>query len=251
MQTLRSIRSRTLLASALLLALAAAMPAAHAQDRGVDERGPRAESRLPELTLQAQAVSEVVQDTVTLTLAVEIEGADQASVGKKLTAALNESMAQVKGDKDVKARNGAYRIWANTNRDGKVTGWHGRVELLLESKNFEAASTLASKVSARMPIAGIGFSLSEEARAQEEKRLLTEAANAFRERALSAATAFGFKGYRIRKLDLSGSGAQYVVAARPRAAMMASASLSKEADVSLEADTVTVTVSVNGTVFLQ
>lgn len=249
MQTLRSIRSRTLLASTIL-ALAAAMPAAHAQDRGADERGPRAESRQPELSLQAQAVSEVLQDTVTLTLAAEVDGADQASVGKKLTAALNESMAQVKDDKEVKARNGAYRIWANTNRDGKVTGWRGRVELLLESKNFEAASALASKVSARMPIAGIGFSLSEEARAKEEKRLLGEAATAFRERALAAATAFGFKGYRVRKLDLGGSGAQYV-SSQPRAAMMAAAPMAKEADVALEADTVTVSVSVNGTVFLQ
>jgi len=225
---------------------APAPPPAHEPGRS----GPA--SRPPELTLQAQAVSKVMQDTVTIRLAAEEQAPDQAGVGKKLTALLDATMKDAKAAKDIKARNGAYRLWAVTNRDGKVTGWRGRAEILLESKDFAAASELAGKLADRMPIDGIAFSLSDEARNAEEKRLLTQAANAFRDRALAAAQAFGFNGYRIRKLDLGGSGAEMAQGmAYSPAPMMASMQAKRSADVPLEADDVTVSVAVNGTVFLQ
>jgi len=238
----------SLMAMASAPALSAEPAAAPAPQHGA--RGEDRWSRPPELSLQAQAVSEVAQDTVTITLAAEVQAPDQAAVGKKLTALLDQTMQQAKQSQAVKARNGAYRLWAVTNRDGKVTGWRGRAEILLESKDFAAASALAGELADRMPIDGIAFSLSDEARAAEEKRLLTQAANAFRDRALAAAQAFGFNGYRIRKLDLGGSGVSYAPA-RPRtmAAMAPEAKMS--ADVPLEADTVTVSVAVNGTIFLQ
>lgn len=249
--------SRSLARAGVALALGLAMAGPlHAQVQPAEgapsARGDRErQSRPPELTLQAQAVSEVQQDTVTITLATEIEAADQVAVGKKLTAALDAAMKQAKGDTKVRARNGSYRIWASTNRDGKVTAWRGRVELLLESRDFEAASALAGKLAGAMPVADISFSLSDEARAAEERQLLEQAAAAFRERALAAASAFGFNGYRIRKIDLGGSGAQYAPRPRMQAMAAGASEAMKLADVPLQADTVTVAVSVNGTVWLQ
>ncbi len=250
----RLVPSLRLACAVAVLGLGTALPAAQAQDRpapapAAHEHGKR--ERLPELALQAQAVSELQQDTVTITLATEINGADQAAVGKQLTAALDAAMKQAKGDGKVTARNGNYRIWAVTDRDGKPTGWRGRVEMLLESQDFQAASALASKLSSTMPIGDISFSLSDKARAAEEARLLEQAASAFRERAQAAVKAFGFSDYRIRKIELGGSGAQYV-SARPRMqAMSAGGEAMKLADVPLQADTETVAVSVNGTVTLQ
>jgi len=220
-------------------------PDGHAHARGAD--------RLPRLTLQAAAASDVQQDTVTITLASEIEAASQAEVSKSLTEALDAAVKQAKAAPQagaVKVRNGAYRLWPSTNRDGKITAWRGRAEILLESRDFPAASALAGALSEKMPMAGLAFSLSDEARQAEERRLLEQAANAFRDRAQAAAKAFGFAGYKIRDLDLGGSG---TVQAPPRMmAMAAPASAEfKRADVPLEADTVTVTISVNGTVELR
>ncbi|MEI2418189.1 SIMPL domain-containing protein [Orrella sp. JC864] len=256
-QRFRATSPLRLACAAAAFGLLAALPA-HAQERaaapasgqqaGRHEDGKR--QRPPELVLQAQAVAELPQDTVTITLAAERDGADQAGVGKALTAVLDEAMKQAKGDGKVSARNGSYRIWAVTNRDGQLTGWRGRVEMVLESRDFPAASALAGKLSETMPVAGIAFSLSEQARAEQERRLLEQAAQAFGERAQAAAAAFGFDGYRIRKIELGGSGAQYV---RPRMQAMAASAESvsmKLADVPLQADTEMVTVSVNGTVSL-
>src|SRR5690606_26551614 len=169
----------------------------------------------------------VQQDTVTITLAAELEGADQADVARRLTEQLNQTLEAARGVSDIEARNGAYRLWPNTDRDGKITAWRGRAEVLLESRNLPAAAELAAKLSGHMPISNIEFSLSPEARAAEEQRLLQEAADAFAKRAGDAAKAFGFSGYDIRKIDLGGSGTVY--AKQPELAMARGAAFASDA----------------------
>lgn len=216
------------------------------------ERPIERHERATRLTLQAGASAEVQQDTVTITLASEVEAASEDAVNEPLTQRMAKVMEAAKRVPSVKAYTGGYRIWPNTDRDGKITAWRGRAEINLESRDFGAASKLAAEVSAEMPISGLYFSLSEQARAEQEKQLLRQAATAFRERAQEAAEAFGFSGYQIRKLDLGGSGMAYD---QPRARMAAAPAMmslkAESAPVPLEADTVSVSVSVNGEVDLQ
>ena len=125
-------------------------------------------------------------------------------------------------------------------------------EVILESKDFEAAAALASKLSDKTAISNISFLLSREVREAEERKLLKEAAQAFKDRALAAANAFGFSGYRLSKLELGGSGGPV-----PMPRMMGAAAMAKDAsggyspDVPLEAGNVTVSIAVNGTIVLQ
>lgn len=233
--------------SPLAICLAASLMATPAFSHGPqhDEK----EHRAPRLSLQAQASSDVQQDTVTITLASEIEGQDQTDVAKRLTEQLNKTLEAARGEKGVEARNGAYRLWPNTDRDGKITAWRGRAEVLLESKDLPAAAALAARLSGHMPISNIGFSLSPEARAAEEQRLLQEAAEAFSQRAGAAAKAFGFSGYDIRNIDLGGSGTVY--SKGPEMGMARAALYADSAPPELEAGTATVTVSVQGEVALR
>lgn len=233
--------------SPLALCLAASLVATPALSHGPHDE--KEHHRAPRLSLQAQASSEVQQDTVTITLAAEIEGQDQADVARRLTEQLNKTLEAARGDKVVEARNGAYRLWPNTDRDGKITAWRGRAEVLLESRDLPAAAALASRLSGQMPIANINFSLSPQARAAEEQRLLQEAADAFAGRAQAAAKAFGFSGYDIRNIDLGGSGTVY--SKGPEMAMARAAFAGDAAPPALEAGTATVTVSVQGEVALR
>lgn len=207
-------------------------------------------NRAPELSLQASASSEVRQDTVRITLATEVEASSQTDAGKALTANLDDLAKRARGAKGIEVRTSGYNVWPNINQKGKIVNWRGRAEITLESRDFDAASALASKLGDKAAIANIGFLLSREGREAEERKLLSQAADAFRERALAAATAFDFSGYRLRHLELSGGGAPAPV---PRA-MMASQMRAKEgqadADVPLDAGEVTVSVAVNGTVVL-
>jgi predicted secreted protein len=147
------------------------------------------------MTLQATAFSELKEDTVYISLAVEVEAPDQVLAGKKLTAALDEVFKRAKGTDNVDVRSGGYNVWPSTNKQGKIVGWRGQGELILVSKDFEAASSLVSKLGDKAAISNIRFELSREARDAEERKLLGQAAQAFQARALAAAQAFGFKGY--------------------------------------------------------
>ncbi|MGE6918317.1 SIMPL domain-containing protein [Achromobacter kerstersii] len=209
-------------------------------------------NRSPEMTLQATASSEVKQDTVRISLSAEVEAPDQPAAGKKLTAALDDAIKRARDTKGVEVRTGGYNVWPNTNSKGKIGSWRGQGEIVLESKDFEAAAALASKLSDKTAISNISFSLSREAREAEERKLLKEAAQAFKDRALAAANAFGFSGYRLSKLELGGSGGPM-----PMPRMMGAAAMAKDAsggyspDVPLEAGDVTVSIAVNGTIVLQ
>ncbi|WP_334159103.1 SIMPL domain-containing protein [Achromobacter insolitus] len=237
-------------ACATVAALSAA-PLVHAQ-APAPAAAEASASRAPELTLQAMASSEVKQDTVRISLSAEVEAQDQPAAGKKLTAALDDVIKRARDVKDVEVRTGGYNVWPNTSSKGKISSWRGQGEVSLESKNFEAAAALASKLSDKTAISNISFLLSREAREAEERKLLKEAAQAFKDRALAAANAFGFSGYRLSKLELGGSGG-----AVPMPRMMGAAAMAKDAsggyspDVPLEAGNVTVSIAVNGTIVLQ
>ncbi|WP_447917789.1 SIMPL domain-containing protein [Achromobacter aegrifaciens] len=237
-------------ACATVAALSAA-PLAHAQTPAPAATEVAA-SRAPELTLQATASSEVKQDTVRISLSAEVEAQDQPAAGKKLTAALDDVVKRARDVKGVEVRTGGYNVWPNTSSKGKISSWRGQGEVILESKDFEAAAALASKLSDKTAISNISFLLSREARDAEERKLLKEAAQAFKDRALAAANAFGFSGYRLSKLELGGSGGPV-----PMPRMMGAAAMAKDAsggyspDVPLEAGNVTVSIAVNGTIVLQ
>ncbi|CAM5194176.1 Putative secreted protein OS=Castellaniella defragrans OX=75697 GN=HNR28_002662 PE=4 SV=1 [Castellaniella defragrans] len=234
----RALAASTALATATAMAAPAMQPAeplaAHA-----------AQPSEPEATLSAQAGVEVAQDRVRITLAAELSGPTQEQVSQKLNERLQATMKQAKGHEGIDVQSGSYRIWPMNDRDGKVSEWRGHAEILLESGDFAAASRLASTLAAHMPVAGLAFSVSDERRAAEEQKLLTQAVSAFKQRAGDLAEALGFGGYRLKTLDLGGSGG---VPVSPAPRMMAMAASS--AAVPVEGGRERITVSIQGTVFL-
>lgn len=256
----RLVHARMRAALALVLACAAGVavspatmaqgvPAAEANADNASHAGDDRHDSGPLLTLQAAATEEVRQDTVQITVSAQVDAPDQAGVGKKLNALLDDLMKTAKSNADVSARTGSYRVWPNSNSKGKIVGWQGEGSIVLESTNFDAASALATKMGDKSAISNIGFTLSRKAREAVERKLLNQAAQAFRERALAAASAFGFSGYRLKKIQLGGVGA---VAPRAYMAMAKGAPApAPAADVPLQADMVTVSVDINGTIVLQ
>ncbi|MGE8658846.1 MAG: SIMPL domain-containing protein [Achromobacter sp.] len=242
-------------ACAAVAALSLAQPVFAQTQAQAPAASESAANRSPELTLQATASSEVNQDTVRITLSAEVEAGDQPTAGKKLTEMLDDVVKRARDTKAVEVRTGGFNVWPNSTGSSKSktsTNWRGQGEVILESKDFAAAAALASKLSDKTAISSIGFSLSREVREAEERKLLKEAAQAFKDRALAAANAFGFSGYRLSKLELGGAGG---VTPMPRMmnamAKDASGGARYSADVPLEAGNVTVSISVNGTIVLQ
>jgi len=204
----------------------------------------------PQATLNAQASTVVPQDRVRITLAAEYNESSQAKVAERLSKALDSAVKQAKEnakvkDSTIKVSSGNYSVWPTNDKEGKISTWHGRAEVILESADFAAASELASALGDRVAIVNLNFSVSPQTRAKQEEALLADAAQAFRDRAQALAVAFGFAGYTIRNVQLGGAGAQY----QPAPRMMAMAS--EKVAAPLEAGSETITVSVRGSIFLR
>jgi predicted secreted protein len=237
-------KSKWLLGMTLCAAMAAPVWAAPGHGAVSERHG-----RWPQATLQAEATQEVAQDTVRITMATEVTGADQAEVASRVNKALDAALKQAKDNKKVKVSSGNYRVWPMNDKDGRISNWRGRGELLLESKDFEAASALASALGSSLSIAYLNFFVSPQARAEQEAVLLEQAATAFRERAKATALAFDFADYKIKEVQVGGSGAVFYKESAPRMMAMA-ASDSAAPAAPLEAGTETITVTVQGSIFL-
>jgi predicted secreted protein len=147
----------------------------------------------------------------------------------------------------VTARTGSFAIFPSTDRDGRISAWRGRTEVVLESHDFAAASKLAGQMASVMQVGNVQFSLSPEAQRAAEQKLTGEAIRSFRDQAASSARAFGFSGYSIREVNVNHSG----VMPRPMMMMSAramSADAKTMAPMPLEGGTSTVTVNVSGSV---
>ena len=218
---------------------------APASAHNVAEHSISTSQKWPQASLNAEASASVLQDTVKVTLATELSAATQNAVAQALSQALEDVMVRAKKEARVKASSGNYHIWPMNDKSGNISNWRGRAEIFLESTDFAAASELAAALSDRMPIGNLAFSVSPQLRAQQEQALLGQAAQAFRDRALAVTQAFGYESYAVRELAVGGSGAQY----QPAGRMMAMDAQKTSAP--LEPGSEVITVSVQGSIFLQ
>ncbi|MDY7805814.1 SIMPL domain-containing protein [Burkholderia stagnalis] len=231
------------LAAAVPVALTLASPAARAQ--AVNPHFPEPSGVL---SLSSQASAEVPQDIIHITLFYEQQAKDPGSLTSALNQRADAALAQAKGVSGVTAHTGAFSVYPSTDRDGKISAWRGRTEIVLESRDFAAASKLAGQLSNLMQIANVEFSLSPEAQRAAEQKLTTEAIKSFRVRADEAAKAFGYNSYAIRDVNVGGS---RNVQPYPRMMAMAAPAMDSakmSAPIAVEGGKATVSVTVNGSV---
>lgn len=199
------------------------------------------------LSLSAQQSIDVQEDVVRITLFYEQEGQNAASLTKTLNKRADDSLRQARGNSQVTVQTGAFTIYPSTNRDGKISAWRGRTEIVLESLDFSAASRLADQLSNTMQIGNVAFSLSPQARREAETRLMSAAIASFRDQAQAATQAFGYSGYTIRNVRINRGGGS----ARPfmmRAASAVAHAKEEAAPLPIEAGKSTVTVEVSGSI---
>ncbi|MFP3740011.1 SIMPL domain-containing protein, partial [Burkholderia sp. SIMBA_019] len=106
-----------------------------------------------------------------LTLAAEQEGAEPSAISSALSARTQAVLAQAKRTSGVEAQSGGFTIHPSTDRNGRISTWRGRSEVILKSKDFAAVSKLAGELANQMQVQNVAFSLSREARQATEAKL--------------------------------------------------------------------------------
>jgi predicted secreted protein len=198
------------------------------------------------LSLSAQSSRDVPQDTVEITLFYEKEAPDPTSLASEMNQHAEKALQQAKRASDIQSRTGTFSIYPMTDRDGRISAWRGRTEVILKSHEFGAASKLAGELGSVMQVGNVTFSLSPEGERAVAQDLAGKAIESFREQAKTAAQAFGYTGYTIREVNVNSNNG---TPPRPMFAMRAMAAAAQApAPVPVEGGTSTVTVNVSGSV---
>ncbi|WP_120968740.1 SIMPL domain-containing protein [Comamonas sp. lk] len=201
------------------------------------------------LNLQAQGVVEVKQDWLTATLSATKEGRDAAAVQSQLQKAVEAAMTVLRRDAQagqLDLSSGNFSVSPRYGNNGKMDGWQGRAEIVLQGRDFVRITQAAAKVP-EMTLASMGFGLSREAREKVEGEAQAKAIEAFRQRAASISKSFGFAGYSLGEITVN-SGEGMTRPPYPRMMAMSKAGYADAAPVPVEADKAEVTVSVSGSV---
>jgi predicted secreted protein len=159
----------------------------------------------PTLSLDAQARAAVPNDELLVVIAVERDAPQPGPANDAVLRALEAALAEARRVDGVKARLGPVSTQPLV-RDGRPQGWRVRGEAVLESTRVAELAQLAGRLGERLQLAAVQYRLSAERRQAEEKRLVAEAAKAFRARAAEAARAFGFADYELKSLALHAGG---------------------------------------------
>ena len=204
------------------------------------------------LQLSATGAVEVQQDLLVLTLSATREAADAAAVQTQLKQALDGALGLARPaaqPQQLEVRTGAFGMYPRHGKDGKISGWQGRAELVLQGRDFARITATAGKIQS-MAISQIAFDLSREARAKVESEAQAKAIEAFKMRATEMARSFGFTGYTLREVSVNSN--EMSPGPRPRMlAMEAKAASMSDAPVPVEAGKAQVTVTLSGSVQLR
>ena len=203
------------------------------------------------LSLSASASADVARDVLGVAFSTTREGADAGGVQAALKQALDAALAEARkvakpGQVDVQT--GSFSLSPRYEpKTGKINGWQGSAELLVEGRDAAAIAQLSGRITT-LTISRVGYSLSREAREKAEADISAQAIARYRAKAADYAKQFGYGGYVVGEVNVSSDEAG---APRPMAAM-AVRKFSSSADEALptEAGKATVTVNVNGAIQL-
>lgn len=196
--------------------------------------------------ISASGSVEVQQDLLSITMSTSRDGSDAATVQNQLKAALDAALVEAKkaaqpGLMDV--RTGNFSLYPRYNKDGKISGWQGRTELVLEGKDFARITSTAGKIQT-LTLGNVGFALSREQRAQVEGQAQAQAIESFKAKAAEVSRSFGFSSYTLREVAINANDQGPI---RPRMMAM-EAKAADSSPIPVEAGKSTVMVNVSGSV---
>ncbi len=203
------------------------------------------------VSLSASATVEVTKDLLNVVLSTNKEGQDAATVQTQLKQALDAALAEArKAAKpgQIEVQTGNFSLYPRYAPKGGLTGWQGSAELVIEGKDISGIGALSGRITT-MNVARVSQGVSRELREKVESDLAAQAIARYRAKAAEYAKQFGYGGYVIREVNVSGTDAPGLM---PVPMMRAAKTMAMSADESLpvEAGKAQLSVSVSGSVQL-
>jgi predicted secreted protein len=231
---------RTLVAT---LALLGSLSQAGAQTTILDV----APTSQPIVSITASATSNVANDRMHAFLRAEAEHADAAQAASDVNARMGRALSRARAVTGVEATTAGYSSYQITEPN-RPPRWRVSQTLVLESGDFAALSGLVSRLQGTdgLLLSGLHFSVSAPTRRAAEDALTQQAIRNWRDRAETAAKAFGAGGWRTGRVTVQTN--DY---GRPQPMFRSSAgAAAASAPVTVEGGMSDVTVTVSGEAIL-
>ena len=229
---------------ALAMALSGLAVAAQAQSPAVPQRNV--------VSLSATASQDINQDLLAVTLNVTREGNQAAEVQGQLKQVLEAALADARKSavpQGMDVRTGAFSMYPRYNNQGRVNGWQGSAQLVLEGTDMARIAQVAGKLTA-LNVTGVEYGLSRATRESSESALLAQAVASYRAKAQDVAKAFGMGSFALGEVSVQSGEPGFESRPVPMLkAMRADAADAAPLPVAPGKGTVSVTVS--GSVILQ
>lgn len=162
------------------------------------------------VSLQASASRQISNDQMQATLSIEKTHKQPSELANQINQLMNFAMTTAKKYPTVKIKTGSQHtspIYDDNHR--KIKEWRSQSSVILESRDFGAASKLVAELQQQFQLNGVSFSISDEQRQKVENELLTEVSQAFRNRADTIRQAWNKSSYELMSFNIDTQNAYY------------------------------------------
>jgi predicted secreted protein len=226
-----------LIITAFTLVFAVAGPATAADDT----------PRYNQIHFQVERNRPVDNDRMHAVLSLTAEDDNAARLADQVNRTMDGALKTAKARPRIEVRTGSYQTYPVYDKN-RIRRWRATQELLLEGSDFAELGNLIGQLQERLQVNSIHFSVSPARRAAVEDELITQALDAFKQRAELVRKQLASKGYRLVNVSINTGGGQPVPLMRGLAMEAADKSAAPPA---LEAGTSILSVNVGGMIELQ
>ncbi|MES2089369.1 MAG: SIMPL domain-containing protein [Pseudomonadota bacterium] len=156
------------------------------------------------VSFQATATQEVMQDLLSVTLQAHREGAQAAEVQAALKQVLDAALTEAKRaavPEGLEVRTGYFSINPRYVSNGRISGWQGSAQLVLEGTDTARIAQTAGKLN-QLNVVNVSYGLSRALREKHESALMSQAITRFRQKADQLVKDFGFASYSLGEVSV-------------------------------------------------
>lgn len=157
------------------------------------------------IELSAEASRTAPNDLARASAFSEATDYNPRDLAKKVNAVIAQALVSARAFPTVKVQSAGTHTWPNYDKAGRISGWHMRSNLELESRDITALTELLGQLQGTMGIGQISFTPSPETHRKVEDAVILDAIAAFDARARLVADGL-HKPFTVKQMSIGNAG---------------------------------------------